>query len=76
MDQLNTKVMFSHEFDTNLNFRAHSEKFKCFRVFDENGNIVNKNAYVEQYIKSAGADKLTKMFTTMVKVNECDRVFA
>lgn len=76
MDQVDTKVMFSHEFDTNLNFRAHAEKFKCFRVFDENGTIVNKNPYVEEYIQKAKPAHLIKMFNTMVKVNECDRVFA
>jgi len=67
--------MFSHEFFDKLEFKSHGEKFKCFRVFDENGKIVNKNAYVEEYIKSAGPDKLKKIFATMVKVNEADRVF-
>lgn len=76
MDELDTKLQFSHEFHDKLEFRSHGEKFKCFRVFDENGVVINKNPYVEEYVKEASPEKLTKMFAAMVKVNESDRVFA
>lgn len=76
MDYLNTGLQFSHEFNTDLEFRSHFEKFKCFRVFDENGVVVNKNDYVEEFMSMTPPAKLIKMFSTMVKVNESDRVFA
>lgn len=37
---------------------------------------MNKNGYVDEFVKSTPKEKLIKMFTTMVRVNECDRVFA
>ena len=76
MDLVDTNLQFSHEFSDQLEFRSHTEKFKCFRVYDENGKVTNKNKYVDEYVQSTPKEKLIKMFTTMVKVNECDRVFA
>ena len=69
-------MQFSHEFSDKLEFRAHQEKFKCFRVYDEHGKVTNKNKYVDEYLQATPKEKLIKMFTTMVKVNESDRVFA
>lgn len=59
-----------------MEFRSHAEKFKCFRVYDEHGVVVNKHPYVEEYVKNAPAGHLARMFAIMVKVNEADRVFA
>ena len=62
--------MFEHKFTNDLTFKSSFEKFKCFRVMDEDGNIVNK-AY-ENTIKD---DELVKMFQYMVTINEVDGVF-
>ena len=41
MDQLN-KEMFEHKFTEKMEFKSAFEKFKCFRVMDEDGTIINK----------------------------------
>lgn len=76
MNTVNKGLQFSHEFNHDLEFKSSFEKFKCFRVFDENGAVVNKNAFVDEYLRATPQDKLKKIFATMVKVNESDRVFA
>ena len=76
MGEINTGLQFSHEFTTDIGFETKYEKFKCFRVFDEHGKIVNKNPYVEKFIKEKGPDYFRKMYACMVKMNEADRVFA
>lgn len=50
MDQVDQQLQFSHEFSDKMEFRSHAEKFKCFRVYDENGKVTNKNKYVEEYV--------------------------
>lgn len=45
-------------------------------MYDEHGKVTNKNKYVDEYLQATPKEKLIKMFTTMVKVNESDRVFA
>ena len=39
MDQLNPE-MFEHEFTGDLAFRSSNDKIKCFRVMDEQGNVI------------------------------------
>ena len=51
-----------------MDFRSNFEKLKCFRVMDEEGNIVNEGGY-EKQIDDA---KLKKMYETMVTINEAD----
>ena len=69
MDQLN-KEMFEHKFTTDLKFISSVDKFKCFRVMDEEGNIVNK-----AYENTISPEELQKMFKMMVTINEADSVF-
>ena len=42
MDQVN-KELFEHKFTNELDFRSSFDKIKCFRVMDEDGNIINKS---------------------------------
>ena len=69
MDQLN-KEMFEHKFTSEMNFRSSFDKFKCFRVMDEEGNIINK-----PYENSISPEELKNMFRYMVTINESDGVF-
>ncbi len=62
--------MFEHKFTHDLEFKSSIEKFKCFRVMDEEGNIVNK-----RYENSIDEGTLKKMFKTMVMMNEADITF-
>jgi hypothetical protein len=41
MDIVN-KDLFEHKFTNDLEFRSSFDKLKCFRVMDEEGNIINK----------------------------------
>lgn len=69
MDQVN-KEMFEHKFTNEMEFRSSFDKIKCFRVMDEEGNIINK-----KYENSIDAVTLQKMLKTMVMINEADVVF-
>lgn len=69
MDQVNMS-MFEQKFTNDLEFRSSFDKIKCFRVLDEEGNVVNKGA--EPKISE---ETLQKMFRTMVMMNEADVVF-
>ena len=64
------KDFFEQKFTTDLQFTNSFEKFKCFRVMDEEGNIVNK-----KYEDSIDNETLKKMFKTMVMINEADITF-
>jgi len=41
MDQLNMDL-FEHKFTNKMEFTSSFEKMKCFRVMDEDGNIITK----------------------------------
>jgi 2-oxoisovalerate dehydrogenase E1 component alpha subunit len=69
MDIVNME-MFEHKFTNSLEFRSSFEKIKCFRVLDEEGNIINK-----AYENSIDEGTLKQMFKTMVMMNEADVVF-
>ena len=71
MNQINRDLLFTHHFTNDMNFKSHNEQIKCFRVMDEEGNIVNKDGH-EKLIPDA---KLKKMYETMVTINEADQVF-
>jgi len=53
-----------------MEFVSSFEKIKCFRVLDEEGNIVNP-----AYKNSIDKELLRKMFRTMVMMNEADVIF-
>ena len=69
MDEVN-REMFEHKFTEQMEFKSGVDRFKCFRVLDEEGNMINK-----AYENSIPADMLQRMFKTMVMINEADVVF-
>jgi hypothetical protein len=69
MDIVN-REMFEHKFTNDMNFSSSFDKIKCFRVMDEDGNIINK-----KYENSIDDKTLQKMFRTMVMMNEADVIF-
>jgi len=69
MDQINYD-MFEHKFTSDMEFRSSFDKIKCFRVMDEEGNIVTKG-----YDTAIPDDVLLKMYDNMVTMNEADVVF-
>ncbi len=62
--------MFEHKFTNDMDFRSNFDKIKCFRVLDEEGNIINK-----KYEGSIDDATMQKMFRTMVMMNEADVVY-
>jgi hypothetical protein len=69
MDQVNME-MFEHKFTNDMDFRSSFDKLKCFRIMDEDGNIINK-----RYENSIDDSTMQKMFRTMVMMNEADVVY-
>jgi len=69
MDQIN-REMFEHKFTDKMEFTSSFEKMKCFRVMDEEGNIINKG-----YDDKIDTAKLLKMYDYMVTINEADVVY-
>jgi hypothetical protein len=65
-----SKEMLDYEFTNKMDFVANNEKVKCFRVVDEEGNIVNK-----QYEDSIDPQMLKNIFKHMVTINEADSIF-
>jgi hypothetical protein len=71
MNEINRELLFEHKFTNDMNFQSQFDKIKCFRVMDEEGNIVNKDGH-EKLIPH---DKLIQMFEKMVIINEADQIF-
>ena len=69
MDQVN-KDLFVHEFTDKMEFRSSFEKIKCFRVMDEEGNIINKG-----YDEQIDTKMLLAMYDKMITMNEADVVY-
>ena len=69
MDQIN-RDLFEHKFTEEMNFRSSFDKIKCFRVMDEDGNIVTPG-----YENQISDDLLLKMYDKMVTINEADQVY-
>lgn len=57
---------FSHEFTTEMKMRRTTDKFKCFRVMDLEGNIINKP------YENIPKEKALRIFRTMVRIHESD----
>lgn len=53
-----------------MDFVSNNEKVKCFRIMDEEGNIVNKD-----YENRIEPEMLKKIFKSMVTMNEADTIF-
>jgi len=66
MDVLD-KELFEHKFTSEMNFRSSFEKMKCFRVMDEEGNIITPG--FDTKIPDA---EILKMYDAMVTINEAD----
>ena len=69
MDEINTE-MFEHTFTDQMDFKSSFDKIKCFRVMDEEGNIVTPG-----YDTQINDDLILKMYDTMVTMNETDQVY-
>lgn len=69
MDQLD-KNLFEHDFTDKMDFKSTFEKFKCFRVIDEEGKVINR-----EYENVISKEKLLKIYDTMVTINEADKVY-
>ena len=69
MDQPN-RELFEHKFTSNMEFKSSFEKFKCFRVMDEEGNIITPG-----YDTQISDEKMLKMYDYMVTINEADVVY-
>ena len=69
MDLVN-RDLFEHKFTQDLEFKSSFEKIKCFRVMDEEGNIINK-----PYENSIDDKLLQRMYRTMVTMNEADVIY-
>ena len=69
MDQLD-RELFEHKFTSDMNFVSSFDKIKCFRVMDEEGNIITPG-----YDDKIPDDLLLKMYDKMVTINEADVVY-
>ena len=45
MGEIDRELLFEHKFTSDMSFQKQFEKIKCFRVMDEEGNIVNNGGY-------------------------------
>lgn len=57
---------YKHQFENYMVFRNSTEKFKCFRVMDSKGHIINSD------YENIPKDLALKIFTTMIQIRECD----
>ena len=69
MDQID-RELFEHKFTDQMDFRSSFEKIKCFRVMDEEGDIITPG-----YADKIPDDLLLKMYDKMVTINEADVVY-
>lgn len=69
MNEVN-RDLFEHKFTSEMNFQSSFDKIKCFRVMDEEGNIITPG-----YDTQIPDDQLLKMYDTMVTINEADVVY-
>ena len=66
MDLLNWDL-FDHKFTSEMNFVSSFDKMKCFRVIDENGEVVTPG-----YTDMVSDEKLLQMYDAMITINEAD----
>ncbi len=69
MDQVDTDL-FMHSFTDDISFKSSFDKFKCFRVIDEEGQVVTPG-----YDTAISDDLIMKMYDKMVMINEADTVY-
>jgi 2-oxoisovalerate dehydrogenase E1 component alpha subunit len=61
--------LFNVSFEKEINFRNSAEKFKCFRVIDSKGQVINPK------YENVPKDLALKIFKSMIQINECDERF-
>jgi 2-oxoisovalerate dehydrogenase E1 component alpha subunit len=69
MDKLNHDL-FEHSFTNKMTFTDSFEKMKCFRVMDNEGNIVTPG-----YDTQMKDEEMLKIYDSMVTMNEADNVY-
>ena len=69
MDQID-KSLFEHKFTSDMNFRSSFEKIKCFRVIDEEGEVITPG-----FADKISDDKLMRIYDSMITMNEADVVY-
>jgi len=69
MDLFNRDLV-EHKFTSEMHFRSSFDKIECFRVIDEEGNVVTPG-----YADKIPVEKLMKIYDDMVTQNEIDKVF-
>ena len=69
MNQIN-KDLFEHKFTSEMDYKSSFDKIKCFRVLDEEGNVVTPG-----YDNQLDDEFILKMYDNMVMINEADTVY-
>lgn len=69
MNEIN-KDLFEHKFTSEMDYKSSFDKIKCFRVLDEEGNVVTPG-----YDDQLDDDFILKMYDNMVMINEADTVY-
>ena len=69
MNEIN-KELFEHKFTSDMEYKSSFDKIKCFRVLDEEGNVVTPG-----YDTQLDDELILKMYDKMVTINEADQVY-
>ena len=69
MDIIDSSLM-EHNFTSEMKFQSQNDKIKCFRVMDEEGQVVTPGI-----ADKISDELLLKMYDTMVTINETDQVY-
>ena len=62
---------FEHTFTNELSFKSRHKKHKCFRIMDEEGEVISPE-YDESLLATP---LLLDVFTVMVRLREADQIF-
>lgn len=63
------KEVYEHHFEKEIAFRDSAEKFKCFRVLDTKGHVLNSK------YENIPKEVARKILVTMLQIKECDTRF-
>ena len=69
MDELN-RDLFEHKFTSEMEYKSSFDKIKCFRVLDEEGDVITPG-----YDTELSDELLLQMYDKMVTMNETDQVY-
>lgn len=69
MNEIN-RDLFEHKFTSEMDFKSSFDKVKCFRILDEDGNVITPG-----YENKISDELLLKMYDKMVTMNEVDNVY-